>query len=92
MDNQQKLAAINKIIRELDDIHNSATSLLKKVAQVEAENINLSNKIIEDKIPDIYFKMDDVLSQVTSLVTEFTEFRDTFVAENKLNESPEPEA
>lgn len=92
MDNQQKLAAINKIIRELDDISNSSTSLLKKIAQVETENINLGNKIIEEKIPDVYFKMDGVLSDITALTTEFTEFRDSFVTENKLNEPSEPES
>jgi hypothetical protein len=90
MDNQQKLAVINKIIRELEDINNSSTSLIKKIGQVEAENINLGNKILEDKIPDIYFKMDGVLTDMTSLITEFTEFRDSFVTENKLNESSEP--
>ena len=92
MDNMQKLNAINKIIRELEDIGNSSTALLKKIAQVEAENINLGNKIIEDKIPDIYFKMDDVLSQTNKLAEEFTEFRDAFAMKNKPSEGQAPAA
>ena len=90
MDNMQKLNVINKIIRELEDISNSSTALLKKIAQVEAENINLGNKILEDKIPDIYFKMDPVVSETNILLTEFTEFRDDFIIKNKLNEGQEP--
>ncbi|HYF33257.1 MAG TPA: hypothetical protein VD993_19160 [Chitinophagaceae bacterium] len=92
MDNLQKLNAINKIIRELEDINNSGTALLKKIAQVEAENINLGNKILEQKIPDVYERMDGVLSESTALLAEFTEFRDTFVTENKLGEGSEPAA
>ena len=92
MDNMQKLNAINKIIRELEDIGNSSTALLKKIAQVEAENINLGNKIIEQKIPDIYFKMDDVLSQTNALSEQFTEFRDSFALKNKPSEGQAPAA
>jgi division protein CdvB (Snf7/Vps24/ESCRT-III family) len=92
MDNVQKLNAINKIIREIEDISNSSTSVLKKIGQVEAENINLGNKIIEQKIPEIYEHMDGVLTETNNLLTEITEFRDTFVTENKLNEGSEPTA
>lgn len=92
MDNSQKLNAINKIIRELEDIGKSSTALLKKIAQVEAENINLGNKLIEDKIPDIYFKMDDVLSQTSKLAEEFGEFRDAFALKNKPSEGQAPAA
>ena len=92
MDNQQKLVAINKILRQLDDISNSSTSLLKKIAQAEVENINLGNKIIEEKIPDLYFKMDAVLTDTAALVAEFTEFRDSFIIDNKLGEGSQAAA
>lgn len=92
MDNQQKLAAINKILRQLDDISNSSTSLLKKIAQAEVENINLGNKIIEEKIPDLYFKMDALLTDTAALVAEFTEFRDSFITDNNLGEGSQAAA
>ena len=41
MDPKQRLALMDKIIRELDDLKNSQTSVLKKIAQIEADNINL---------------------------------------------------
>ncbi len=43
MDKTEKLHLMEKILRELDDVVNSQTSLLKKVSQLEAENINLGN-------------------------------------------------
>ena len=41
MDPKQRLALMDKIIRELDDLKNSQTSILKKIAQIEADNIIL---------------------------------------------------
>lgn len=90
MDKMEKLTAMNKILRELEDVSNSSTALLKKIAQIETENINLGNKLLEQKIPDVYEHMDGVLTETAALLTEFTTFRDTFVVENKLDEVTEP--
>jgi hypothetical protein len=38
MEKMEKLAVMNKILRELEDVNNSSTALLKKVAQIEAED------------------------------------------------------
>lgn len=90
MDKMEKLNIMNKILRELEDVSNSSTALLKKIAQIETENINLGNKLLEQKIPDIFEHMDGVLTETGALLTEFTTFRDTFVTENKLDEVTEP--
>jgi division protein CdvB (Snf7/Vps24/ESCRT-III family) len=90
MNNMEKLTSMNKILRELEDVSNSSTALLKKIAQVEAENINLGNKILEEKIPDVFEHMNGVLTETGSLLTEFTAFRDKFVVDNKLEEVAEP--
>lgn len=92
MDKMEKLAVMNKILRELEDVNNSSTALLKKVAQIEAENINLGNKILEQKIPDVFEHMDGVVTETATLVTDFTEFRDKYVVDNKLNEVVDPTA
>ena len=42
MDKLEKKRMMEKMLRELEDILNSQTSLLKKIAQLEAENINLA--------------------------------------------------
>ena len=41
MDKIEKMHMMDKMVRELEDVKNSETSLLKKIAQLEADNINL---------------------------------------------------
>ena len=86
MEKIEKMHMMDKMIRELEDISNSQTSLLKKVAQIEADNINLGNSLLEKKIPDMYAKIDDGVNDATSLHEEFTEVRNKFVTDNKLEE------
>jgi len=77
---------MDKMIRELEDITNSQTSLLKKISQLEADNINLGNTLLDKRLPDIHEKVDQALTEVTAVREEFTEVRDKFVKDNKLDE------
>jgi len=86
MDKREKLNAMEKMLRELDDIVNSQTSLLKKVAQLEAENINLGNSLLEKQLPEIHSKADDTLSVAKTLKEEFTNVTNKFIKDNKLDE------
>ena len=86
MEKMEKLNSMNKILRELEDVSNSSTALLKKIAQVETENINLGDKLLEHKMPNVFEHMDGVLAETAALVTEFTVVRDAFVKDNKLDE------
>lgn len=86
MDKIEKLRAMEKMLRELDDIVNSQTSLLKKVSQLEAENINLGNSLLEKQLPEIHSKADDTLNSATTLQEEFTNAKDKFIKDNKLDE------
>lgn len=91
MDNIEKKHLLEKMMRELEDILNSQTSLLKKIAQLEAENINLGNKVLEKRLPDIHGKVDDGIGEIALVIEEFTAAKDKFVADNKLDEVlPEP--
>ncbi len=91
MDSREKLAMMDKILRELEDLTNSQTSVLKKIGQIEAENINLGDRYLEKKIPDIFEHADDALKEATLIQEEYMEVRSKFVKDNKLEE-PEPEA
>lgn len=91
MDKREKLHSMEKMIRELDDIVNSQTSLLKKIAQLEAENINLGNSLLEKQLPEIHSKADETLNTASQLVDEFRVAKDKFIKDNKLDELP-PEA
>ena len=86
MDKTEKLHLMEKILRELEDVVNSQTSLLKKVAQLEAENINLGNRLLEKQLPEIHAKADDALTIAVALQTEFTDVKDQFIKDNKLDE------
>lgn len=80
----EKLEAMNKILRELEDVKNSETAVLKKVAQVEAENINLGIGLLDKKLPDIHEYSDKSIETIDSLLQEFIEYRDKFVKDNNL--------
>ncbi|HEY8687821.1 MAG TPA: hypothetical protein VIM07_01200 [Chitinophagaceae bacterium] len=86
MDKIEKMHIMDKMIRELEDITNSQTSLLKKITQLEAENINLGNSLLDKRIPDIHGKVDEALTEIKAVADEFTEVRDKFVKDNKLDE------
>ena len=87
MDKIEKLHLMDKMMRELEDITNSQTSLLKKISQIEAENINLGNALLEKRLPDIHGKVDDGVNELTALQKEFTEVREKFVKDNNLGEA-----
>ncbi len=86
MNNREKLDLMDKILRQLDDLRNSQTSVVKKVAQIEVDNIELGNKLLEEKIPDVFAEMDDAVEKMDALFQEFTEVRDKFSKDNKLEE------
>jgi uncharacterized phage infection (PIP) family protein YhgE len=88
MDKKEKLSSMEKMIRELDDIVNSQMSLLKKIAQLEAENINLGNSILEKQLPEIHSKADETLNIASVLVEDFTNAKDKFIKDNKLELAP----
>jgi ElaB/YqjD/DUF883 family membrane-anchored ribosome-binding protein len=86
MDKIEKMHMMDKMHRELEDISKSQTSLLKKITQLEADNINLGDRVLEKKLPDIHASIDEGLTAVNALQTEFTDARDKFVKDNRLDE------
>jgi len=90
MDPRQQLALMDKIIRELDDLKNSQTSLLKKIAQIEADNINLSVGILSDGLPDLHEEVDHGIQKVAEIQEQFTEYRKKYEGDNQkfLAEAP----
>jgi hypothetical protein len=83
MEAKQQLALMDKIIRELDDLKNSQTSVLKKIAQIEADNINLGVDVLNDALPGIHEEVDDAVEKVTGLIEEFREHRNKYETENQ---------
>jgi len=90
MEPKQQLALMDKVMRELDDLKNSQTSVLKKIAQIEADNINLGVDLLNDALPGIHEEVDDAVEKVGALLESFKEHRDRFEQENQqfLAETP----
>lgn len=92
MEKLQKLELMDKIIRELDDLKNSQTAVLKKVSQIEADNINLGVSLLEKALPDVHEKVDSSVVTVTDLLAEFQLHREKFFVDNKLGSLQDPTA
>lgn len=84
MDKMQKLGMMDKILRELDDLKSSQTSVLKKISQIEAENINLGVQMLEKALPDVHESIDKGIGDVSALLEQFQEHRNKFAKDNKL--------
>ena len=80
---REQLNLMDKIIRELDDLKNSQTSLLKKIAQIEADNINLNIDLLGDQLPGIHEEVDDALEKSSALLDQFTEYRNKYEQDNQ---------
>ncbi|MET0243470.1 MAG: hypothetical protein ABW174_08375 [Flavitalea sp.] len=80
---------MDKILRELEDTINSETALVKKIAQLEAENINLGDSTLEKKLPEIFEQIDNALAATTELQNDYSAARNKFSKDNKLEEVPE---
>jgi hypothetical protein len=86
MDKNEKRVLMDKVLRELEDTKNTETSVVKKLAQLESENINLGDRFLEKRLPEIFNLVDDALSATIDLQTEYTAVRDKFIRDNKLDE------
>lgn len=92
MEKLEKLALMDKVLRELDDLKNSQTSILKKLSQIEADNINLGVGLLDKKLPDIHEEVDSSITIISDLTDEFKEHRDRFYSDNRLDALEDPTA
>jgi len=90
MEKMKKLEMMDKILRELEDLKNSQTSVLKKVTQIEAENINLGIQMLDQELPDVHESIDKGIESVSDLSEKFLVYRDKFSKDNKLEEVAVP--
>ena len=75
---------MDKILRELDDVKSSQTSVLKKISQIEAENINLGVQMLDQALPDVHESVDKGIEEIGSLQEKFQLLRNKFAKDNKL--------
>ena len=92
MEKLQKLELMDKIVRELDNLKNSQTAVLKKVAQIEADNITLGVALLDQKLPDLHEEVDSSVEIVTALLADFQAYREKYFVDNKLEALLDPTA
>jgi len=84
MEKRAKLEAVEKMLRELDDVKNSQISLLKKITQLEAENINVGVNILDKALPDVHDHADNSVDTITRLIEELQDYKNDFAKKNNL--------
>jgi hypothetical protein len=92
MDKLQKLELMDKVVRELEDLKNSQVSILKKLSQIEADNITLNVSLLEKKLPDLHEEIDSSVEIVNRLLEELQVHREKYFVDNKLAATLDPTA
>jgi len=92
MEKKQQYDLMQKIIRELEDLANSQTSVLKKIAQIEADNINLSNNSLGNVLPDVHESVDTGVTKINELLGNFQQDVDNFKTKYEKDLAEDPTA
>jgi hypothetical protein len=92
MNKIQQLDLMDKVQRELEDLKNSQTSVLKKVSQIAAHNITLSVDLLANKLPDLEEQVNATLKATSDLSDAFAEYRTKFFSDNNLAATVDPTA
>ena len=92
MDKIQKLELMDKIQRELKDLEQSQTAVLKKVSQIAAHNINLSAELLDQKLPDLQESIDANVMAISGISEAFEEYRNKFFNDNNMGAKLDPTA
>ena len=70
------MEAMDKMLRELEDLKNSQTSVLKKIAQIEADNMNANVALLDAELPEVHEHADTTVVTVTQLIEKLQAHRD----------------
>jgi len=86
MEKIEKFKTMEKILREIEDLKNSETAVIKKIGQIETENMNLNIQELEKSIASIYDGAYKNLENIESLHTSFTETVSDFKSKNNITD------
>lgn len=78
MDKLKKFDLMEKISRELEDVKRSQQAVLEKIGKIEVENIELGDKLIDSKVPDIYQKTADNMDAINEILESFQQKTEDF--------------
>lgn len=86
MDNIEKFKTMEKVLREIEDLKNSETAVIKKIGQIETENMNLNIQDLEKSISTIYDGAYKNLENIEGLHSTFTETVSEFKSKNNITD------
>jgi len=86
MDTIEKFKTMEKILREIEDLKNSETAVIKKIGQIEAENMNVNAQELEKSISTIYDGAYKNLENIENLHNSFIETVSEFKSKNKITD------
>ncbi|MGN0002892.1 MAG: hypothetical protein ACI35V_05605 [Sphingobacterium composti] len=89
MDKLKKFELMAKITRELEDVRNSQQAVLEKIGKIEVDNIELGDKLIESKIPDIYSRTAQNSDAIKEILEEFERKTDEYGEKNNVDKLKE---
>jgi septation ring formation regulator EzrA len=92
MDKLKKFELMEKISNELEDLKNSQVAVLNKIAKIEIDNMELGNKKLEDKLPDMHQSAADTVDGIQEILKNFEEIKDSFENKNNIEGLREQEA
>lgn len=85
MDKLQKFELMEKIARELESVRNSEQAVLEKVGKIEVENIELSDKTLDAKLPDIYQRTADNLDAIKEILDSFSQKTEAYAEKHNVD-------
>ncbi|SKC10232.1 hypothetical protein SAMN05660293_04207 [Dyadobacter psychrophilus] len=86
MDKIEKFKTMEKILREIEDLKNSETAVIKKIGQIETENMNVNVQNLDKSLNEIYDGVYKNLQHVEDLQTSFTETVADFKEKNNITD------
>ena len=87
MEPRLQIALMDKIVRQLEDVKNSQTAVLKKLAQIEVDNMNLSSDLLSDALPGLHSGIDDSIQKLKIMLEAFKEQKDYLDSKNRPSEA-----
>jgi uncharacterized phage infection (PIP) family protein YhgE len=92
MDKLKKFELMEKITNELTDLKHSQTAVIQKIGKIEVDNMELNNKKLADKLPDMHQKVADILDDISEILSNFDEVKNNFEKKNDIEGLREQEA
>lgn len=92
MDKLKKFELMEKISHELEDLKNSQVAVLSKISKIEVDNMDLGNKKLEDKLPDMHQSAADTVDSIQEILENFEEIKNQYEDKNNISSLKEQEA